>query len=241
MAKSESPITDLRNRLRGLLTNWENEISAVMQAVENQVNDLTELRQRIRDRDVALDHVKEKSKEKDARIAELAAEQKKSLARVEELEKKLGTLDKPAGGQKDSPHAEVEAMRAELAARKSLVKTLRADAQRGKALEEEVAQNREIIETMKNAIEQHTKTISELRMNSNSWERKYRRLADAGNDESTRDEGKFTDSDIFLTETAVGMFLDDSVEVDGSNTVVIDMTEPLQEARDERLRKNKNG
>jgi hypothetical protein len=37
------------------------------------------------------------------------------------------------------------------------------------------------------------------------------------------------------------MFLDESKEIDGGRTIVIDMTEPLREARDERLKKTKKG
>lgn len=255
MAKPEPQIDDLRERLSGLLADWETEISAVIRALEgqqvqaathaaevkalaNQVTEIKKLRQQVRDRDVALDHLKRRSKDRDQRLAELERELQKARALIAELEQKVGAMDKAAPQQKDTPHAEVEAMRAELAARKSLVKTLRSDAERGKALEKEVTQNRQVIATMKESIERDAKTIAELRLSSNSWERKYRKLAEAGHDESARASGTFADSDIFLTDTAVGMFIDDSKEIDGGHTVVIDMTEPLREARDERSRKS---
>jgi chromosome segregation ATPase len=257
MAKSEPQIDDLRKRLSGLLADWGTEISAVMRVLENQqalaatqfeevraledqANELAKLRQRVRERDLALDHLKKKSKEKDVRLAELEREHKRACVRIEELERKLGALDKPTQHQKGGQQAEVEAMRAELAARKSLVKSLRTDAERGKTLEKKLAEDREVIATMKESIERHASTIAELRRSSDSWERKYRRLAEAANGEPSRDSDMFSDSDIF-TDTAVALFLDETVEVDGSHTVVIDMTEPLREARDERRRKGQKG
>lgn len=158
-----------------------------------------------------------------------------ALARVEELERRLDARDKPAPQSQAAQHAEVEAMRAELAARKSLVKRLRSDAERGKALERELAQNRQVIETMKDSIERDARTIAELRLSANSWERKYRRLIEAGSSEPGPDSDRFSYSDVF-TDTGVAMFLDETTEADGARTVVIDMTEPLREAREARRR-----
>lgn len=255
MAKSEPQIDDLRKRLRALLVDWESEITAVMRALdsqrsssttdanrikalEKQIGEVEELRQQVIKRDLAIDHLKKESKAKDARFAELEKEHKKASARIEQLEKSNSTekSTQKDGGQQ----AEVEAMRAELAARKSLVKNLRSDAERGKALEKELAENREVIATMKEAIDRHAKTIAELRRSSDSWERKYRRLIEAGNGDSSRDKGAFSDSEIF-TETVAEMFFEETMEVDGSHTVVIDMTEPLREARDESRKKYEKG
>jgi chromosome segregation ATPase len=215
MAKSEPQLDALRERLSGLLADWETEVSTVIRALEdqqslaatqvekvqeleNQVNELAKLRQRVRERDLVLDHVTKKSKEKDVRLAQLEKEHKHARARIEELERQVGAPERPALHQKGDQQHELEAMRAELAARKSLVKSLRIDAERGKTLENELAEHREVIATLK-------ETIAEL----------SRRLASRDSEETG--------------------------EVDGSHTVVIDMTEPLREARDERLRKHKRG
>jgi chromosome segregation ATPase len=253
MTKPAPQIDDLRERLSGLLADWEAEISAVMraleshqssaaaqvekvQALENQVNELAELRQRALERDLELNRVKKSSKDKDVRFAKLEKEHETVLARVEELERKLGAPDNPVQHQKGGQQAELEALRAELAARKSLIKSLRTDAERGKAFEKELAENREVIATMKESIDRHAKTIAELRRSSDSWERKYRRVVEQGNRKSSRDSDMPPDSDI-LTDTGVEMFIDETMEVDGTHTIVIDMTEPLRKARDERRRK----
>lgn len=161
-------------------------------------------------------------------------------ARIEELEKRLSEREKPAESHNDGQQAEVEAMRSELAARKSLVKSLRSDAERAKALEKELAQNRQAIAAMKQSIESDARTIAELRLRSRSWERKYRRLAEEKSREPSTESDNYTYSDVF-TDTGVAMFLDETTHVDGTHTVVIDMTEPLRKAREERRRKRQTG
>jgi chromosome segregation ATPase len=244
MAKPERQLDDLRDRLSGLLADWGTEISAVMdalrnqeslaashaeqaQALESQVAEVAELRRWAREKELALDHLTSKSKEKDARLAELENQNKKARARIEELERQLAALDKPAQ-QKGIQHEEFEAMRAELAARKSLVKILRTDAERGRALEKELAGNRETMARMKESIDRHAGTIAELRRSADSWERKYRQLAEAASKRTSRD------SDKVARDSRVAPPVDEHTEVDGSHTVVIDMTEPLREARDQR-------
>jgi chromosome segregation ATPase len=256
MAKVEPKIDDLRERLSDLMAAWQTEISAVVgalekqqasaathaeqsRAFERQASELTALRERVHERDLALEQLKKASKEKDLRLAALEKERKQAHARMEDLERKLGAQDKTAQYQKGSQQAEFEAMRTELAARKSLVKSLRADAERGKALEKEFAASREAIASMKESLERHTRTIAELRKNSESWERKYRRLAEAGLKEPSRDDSH-SESDMF-TETVAEMFLDETMDADGIHTIVIDMTEPLRKARDQLREKTGKG
>ena len=249
MAKSERQIEELRERLNGLLADWGTEIAAVIraleeqksqaesqaentQALENQANELAKLRQRIRERDLALDHLTKASKERDARIAELEKELKGSRARVDELERRVAAPDKPAPDSKGSQQAELEAMRAELAARKSMIKSLRGDAERGKTLEKELSSSRESMATMKASIERAARTIADLRRGSDGWEKKYRELAEAGVKRLSRD------GDVSPRDAGLAAGVEETREVDGTSTVVIDMTEPLRKARDERRRKN---
>lgn len=239
MAKSERQLDELRERLGGLLEDWGTEIAAVMRALENQQSqasaqdgeELAKLRQRVRERDMALDHLTKTSKERDSKFAELEKELKAARTRVDELERQQGALDQPGQESKVSQQAELEAMRAELAARKSLIKSLRTDAERGKALEKEIAGNREVLAKMKTSIERHTKTIAELRRGADSWERKYRELAETAGKRLSRE------SDGVPRGTAAAAPAAQRAEVDGTKTIVIDMTEPLRKANDERRRK----
>ena len=250
MAKSDPSIDELRKRLTGLLADWETEISTVVRLLDDrkaagavrpdrsqsldksQTHDHSaaeqaDLQQRIRDRDLALDYVKKKLKEKDQQFLEFEKEREKSRIRIEELERKLGESGEAAAQPKGGQQAELEAMRAELAARKSLVKSLRADAERGKALEKELAENRKRISNMGESIERHARTIVDLRRNAESWEEKYRRL-----------EASAAKAPAVRVPSAAAPAAKEA-EVDGSRTIVIDMTESLRAARDERLKKNR--
>jgi chromosome segregation ATPase len=249
MAQSEPPFEDLKERLGALLTDWGTEISAVMrllegqngrttgyvekiEALENQIEELAALRKEARDKDLVLGHLKKMSKEKDDKIAELEIEHKKALARVEELVRDAGTSNERTQYQNGGQHGEFEAMRTELAARKTLVKSLRADAEKVKKVEEELEENREVIATLKESLDHHAKKMVELRRSTDSWERKYQRLLDKGKTESSADGSLFSD-------TAVGVFLDETMAAEGDHTIVIDMTEPLRVARDERRKKHR--
>ena len=256
MAKSERQLDELRQRLNGLLAEWGTEISAVMGALEeqesldatqnekvlaleNQVNELAKLRQRIRERDLALDHLTKTSKEREAKFAELEKEHKTARARIEELEKQLAAQDKPAQQQKSVPQDEVEAMRAELAARKLLVKSMRADAERGKTLEKELSENRDVIAKLKESVARHARTVAELRRGSDGWEQKYRQLAETASKQLSRESDSVPRAgDRPVRDKRIEPTMSEPAEVDGSRTVVIDMTEPLRKARDERRRKN---
>jgi sulfur transfer protein SufE len=90
--------------------------------------------------------------------------------------------------------------------------------------------------TMKTLLDRHSKTISELRRSAETWERKYNRLAEAGTEKPSRNDDTLSDSSI-LSDTGVEQYVNASMEIDGAHTIVIDMTEPLRKARDERLKK----
>lgn len=233
MAKSNPQTTDLRQRLSKLLSDWNAEITGILGTLDDlqasaapqdgssghtdsHANDLEELRQRIRDRDLALDYLKKKAKEKDARIAELEREHMKSRTRAEQIEQRLKTLatrtTPESGTQQDDPQAEIEAMRAELAARKSLIKSLRADAERSTALEQKLAESRGIISKLQETIEYHTKANAKLRANPGGRER----IQDA-----TRTEAS-PPSELSAS---------DALTDKGTGTIVIDMADSLRAAR----------
>lgn len=217
MATSEPQLDDLSKRLSSLLADWGKEISTVLRALEAQKAQAATER--------------EKAERLTAKVAsqqELIATLRRDLQAADRVKGESQGNDKELAKLRK----EHEAMRTELVARKTLVKSLRADAERVKALEKELDENREVIATMKESIERHAKTIAELRRSSDSWERKYQRLADAGATESS------VDSNVF-SETAVAEFLDDAMGAEPDHTIVIDMTEPLRAARDERSKKRK--
>jgi len=238
MPKTEIQIEDLRERLTRLRADCDSEIAAVIafleaqenkgpdreeieQALRNQSHDLTELRQRVHDRDLALDYIKKKSKEKDARITDLEMELARARAQATESARQADESEMPVRQKEIDQQAELEAMRAELAARKSLIKSLRSDAERARTLANELAESRQIIDETRNQ-------KKALEKKSNDWERMYRQLA------REKSEASASNGESDPAETSTDRSAEEIPEVDGTRTIVIDMTEPLRAARDVR-------
>ncbi len=69
--------------------------------------------------------------------------------------------------------AELDAIRAELDARKSLIESLRGDAERSQALEGQLEEKREVISTLETAMDRHVSTIAELKQSVTAWKSQY--------------------------------------------------------------------
>ena len=81
------------------------------------------------------DRLKADAKVKDREIEELKAQLARSEHRNEELERELEAAHEAGAGKSEEQSAELEAIRAELEARKTMIKSLRADQERVLVLE----------------------------------------------------------------------------------------------------------
>src|SRR5690606_1324927 len=85
-------------------------------------------------------------------------------------------LEQTAAQDSADETAEIESLRAELEARKSLIRSLRADAERAQVLESRLEETRHLVQQLEATINRHANTIVELRRASETWKRKYRAL-----------------------------------------------------------------
>jgi hypothetical protein len=69
--------------------------------------------------------------------------------------------------------AELEAVRAELDARKSLIESLRGDAKRAQALEAQLEEKRDVISKLEAYIDRHVNTLADLQESVATWKGKY--------------------------------------------------------------------
>jgi len=69
--------------------------------------------------------------------------------------------------------AELEAVRAELDARKSLIESLRGDAGRAQALEAQLEKKRDVISKLEAYIDRHVNTLADLQESVATWKGKY--------------------------------------------------------------------
>lgn len=126
--------------------------------------------------------------------------------------------------------AEIVALKSELDARKSMIRSLRADAERAEALEGQLEAKRETIAVLEESIDQHGKTIAELRRSVDAWKKKYQAAKGQVGEEQDQtlvEAPEFTDTEIealkALDKANAGTAPD--------RTLAIDMRDALKEAR----------
>jgi predicted RNase H-like nuclease (RuvC/YqgF family) len=137
----------------------------------------------------------------------------------------LDAIKESAQDESSDDLAELEAMRAELDARKTLIKSLRADASRVRNLESELEEKRAIVTTLEASINRHAETIADLKRGADLWKRKYKALQ-GGNTSTTSTELPM------LTKTDVAALQQlESADTQADHTIAIDMRQPLREAR----------
>jgi len=118
-------------------------------------------------------------------------------------------------------------VRAELEARKVMIKSLRADQDRGAALEASLEEKREIIRQLEASLNRHSNTIIELKRSAEAWKRKYQSLKGGSSTaESTVSVPTLSESDLRAIEA-----LEKDGETTGESTIAIDMRRSLLEAR----------
>ena len=115
------------------------------------------------------------SKAKDKNIARLTREKEQAVQHAAELTKEFKILTASTLTGIDTP-AEFEAVRALVDTRKSLIESLRGNAERAQALEDQLEQKRFEIATNEVTINRHTTTISELEQSVTTWKEKYAAL-----------------------------------------------------------------
>jgi chromosome segregation ATPase len=172
------------------------------------------------------DRLKSDAKLKDREIEALKAQLAEAAQRGAAFEAELETL-RDAGARSDES-AELDALRAELDARKTLIKSLRADQERATRLEASLEEKREVIEQLEASINRHAATIAELKRSAEAWKRKYQGL------KSGNSAAAMSATVPALTETDVRAM--EQLEKQGAApppdaTIAIDMRRSLLEAR----------
>jgi chromosome segregation ATPase len=285
MARHETGIEDLRERLTGLLADWGAEMSMVLRELDEARSKLTEtraasekhteqrksledrvagqtklietmkaeataaadLRGQVRANDLEIERLasdleskqelvralrrdgemaerlKAESKIKDQEIAALQKERRQAEKQIADLSE---ALNDQAESRKDDDVAELEAVRAELEARKTLIKSLRADADRVTALEGRLEEKREIVATLEASINKHAETIADLKRMGDAWRKKYQALRGKNSDSTSAELPVFSDTDFAALQQL------ESTDVSSpEHTIAIDMRRPLSEAR----------
>ena len=116
-------------------------------------------------------------------LADWGADFSTLLNELEETRALLQEIEAEAASQLD----ELKATRAELDARKTMIESLRGDAERAQALEAQLKEKRNLISKLEGYIDRHVTTISDLKQSVTTWKEKYTSLKspDSSSDAAT--------------------------------------------------------
>jgi hypothetical protein len=129
--------------------------------------------------------------------------------------------------------AEIVALKAELDARKSMIRSLRADVERAEGLAAQVEEKRETIAVLETSIDQHVKTIAELRRSVEAWKNPSQLAKPrVGEDpDSTLAEAPALGDDEIDASDAIDAIETLNPGAPPERTLAIDMRDALTEAR----------
>lgn len=193
--------------------------------VSSELDSKKELIRALRRDAEGVDRLKADAKVKDREIERLTAALSLAEQRTEQVAAELGALRDSSVDRESEDSAELEAVRAELDARKTLIKSLRADQERVSALEASLEGKRDVIEQLEASINRHASTIAELKRNADGWKHKYQALRGNAVAESSTLPA-LSDTDVRAIEA-----LEKSVDIKTDSTIAIDMRRSLLEAR----------
>jgi chromosome segregation ATPase len=283
MTDSTPPIQGLRDRLTGLLADWDAELTVVLKELEEKrarvaelegaaaskdevdqlkqqvdgqtqlietlrvdAEEASKLRAEVRTRDLEFERVSSELESKKELVRALRRDtdgvdrvRTESRREVEELKAKLQKAEAQAAkaaaavreandSKKSEDHTEVEALRADLEARKSLIKSLRSDQERIAPLQANLQEKQEIIAQLEAAMNRHSNTIAELRRSVETWRRKYLALkGDSPTVTTSVTMPALSDTDVRIIEQVDKK----GGGVNQQATIAIDMRRSLLEAR----------
>ena len=160
-------------------------------------------------------------------VEELKGKLQRAEAQAAKAAAELASL-REASNSKKEEHAELEALRADLEARKTLLKSLRSDQERIAPLQASLQEKQEIIAQLETAMNKNSSTIAELRRSAETWKRKYFALkGDSPTATTSVTLPALSDTDVRVIEQV-------DRKVGGVNqqaTIAIDMRRSLLEAR----------
>jgi DNA repair exonuclease SbcCD ATPase subunit len=198
----------------------------LVQALRHQLGDVDQLKATAKQRDKK---IFEQQHELDRKQQELESAERK----LETLRDELDTMSAQTAEDTAVDGAELVALKSELDARKTMIRSLREDADRASSLDAQLEVKRETIRVLEESIDQHVATIAELRRSVDAWKKKYQaakgELCDS--DQTLAEPPEFTD-----TEVEALRALEMAGEMAPERTVAIDMRDALKQARAQKAR-----
>lgn len=171
--------------------------------------------------------IKTKDKENARLVKEKQHAQQHAAKLTEELKsltEEFKILDASASMAIDAA-TELEAVRAELDMRKTLIESLRVDAERAQALEAQLKKKRDVISKLEASIDQHVSTLAESQQSVTTWKEKYASLKSRDPSSESTIAPELTEEELQTQESA-----EDISEDPSAATAPHDMRKSLLEA-----------
>jgi chromosome segregation ATPase len=250
VAELESTVSGRREELQALQQRVDGQ-NTLIDALRGDAEEASKLRGEVRDRDLELERVtseleskkelvralrrdadgnerlKADARQKDREIEELRTKLQRAERQAAEAAEQVAGLREAAAGKASEEESELLALRSELEARKTLIKSLRSDQDRVATLQASLEEKREIIEQLEASINRHSNTIAELRRSADTWKRKYQ----AVKGESPTATTSINLPSLSETDVRVIEELEKTSNPKNDATIAIDMRRSLLEAR----------
>jgi chromosome segregation ATPase len=242
-AGSHDEVEQLKQRIEGQNT--------LIEALRGDAEEASKLRTEVRTRDLELERVsseleskkelvralrrdtdgtervKAEVRNKDREIDDLKARLQRAERQAREAAEQVATLREAAASKTSDEQSELEELRSELEARKTLIKSLRSDQERVAALQASLDEKRDVIAQLEAAINKHSNTIAELRRSADTWKRKYHAAkGDSPTATTSVNLPSLSDTDVRVIEQ-----IEKSTGGKNEATIAIDMRRSLLEAR----------
>lgn len=214
-------------RLRQLEERAEGQ-SELIDTLSREAEEARSLRAELKEKDLGLGSVNAELESKSDLVRALREQLDRATGEIESLRREIKASDDIAAEETVVDSAELDALRAELEARKSMIRNLREENERATGLEAQLEAKRETITALEESIDQHVETAAKLRASVDTWKKKYQaargELTDV--DQTLAEPPAFTE-----TEAEVLRQLEDSGFEEPERTIAIDMRSALKEAR----------
>jgi chromosome segregation ATPase len=210
------------SKLRAEVRSKDLEFERVTSELESKKELVRALR---RDTD-SVERVKADARSKEREIEELRAKLQRAERQAGDAAAELAMMREAAEGKVSEEQAEIDELRAELEARKTVIKSLRADQERIASLQASLEEKRDIVEQLEATINRHSNTIAELRRSVDLWKRKYQAAkGDSPTATTSVNLPSLSDTDVRVIEHL------DKTGAKNDATIAIDMRRSLLEAR----------
>jgi len=202
----------------------------LIHALRQQLGDADGIKTTAKQRDKKIFEQQHELDRKQQQLDEKQQALERAQREVDSLRGELAAAAEVSQVETSVDTAEIVALKSELDARKSMIRSLRADAERAEALEGQLEAKRETIGVLEDSIEQQGKTIAELRRSVDAWKKKYQAAkGEVGEelDQTLIEPPEFTDTEIEALKE-----LDKAhAGAPPDRTLAIDMRDALKEAR----------